>query len=340
MLHASYLPAKLVWLREAQPIAFRATTSWLSAAEYLELVLFGTLRASHGMASATGLYDQRLRTWDEPLLQRVGVARDALATIDDASFERLRPRFASRWPALARIPWLPAMGDGACSNVGAGATRRDIAALTLGTSGALRVVHRSDEPPVVRGGWTYRLDARRVCAGGAVSNVGNVIAWLAQRFPRGDIDAALRREPDGHGLTALPLLAGDRSPSWDDAARASIVGMGLETSDADIIQAMIEGAAYRIGLVARLVDVALPGIETIVATGGTGLARPGLLQLCADAIGRPLVASEAGEGSARGAAIVALERIGALPDISAVHARRGRSFTPRAAFRERVAVAM
>ena len=50
--------------------------------------------------------------------------------------------FARRWPALARVPWIPAVGDGVCSNVGAGAVRPDTAALMVGTSGALRVVRR------------------------------------------------------------------------------------------------------------------------------------------------------------------------------------------------------
>src|SRR5207237_80808 len=124
MLHASYLPAKLSWLRDADPESFRRTARWLSFGESLYLQLFG------------------------------------------------------------------ALGDGACANVGAGAVRRDEAALTLGTSGALRVVYPTVEPPVVRGGWTYRLDATRACAGGAVSNVGNVVTWLAQRFPKLDLEAA------------------------------------------------------------------------------------------------------------------------------------------------------
>lgn len=340
MLHASYLPAKLSWLRDADPESFRRTARWLSFGEYLYLQLFGALRVSHSMASATGLYEQRARTWDREMLEHLRIPSAALSPIDDAALRDLRRRAAERWPALAAVPWLPALGDGACANVGAGAVRRDEAALTLGTSGALRVVYPTVEPPVVRGGWTYRLDATRACAGGAVSNVGNVLTWLAQRFPKLDLEAALAREADAHGLTALPLLAGDRSPSWNDAARAAIAGMGLGTSELDIAQAMLEGVAYRIGLVATLVDAALPGVATIVAGGGTGLARPRLIQLCADVIGRPVIASAAGEGSARGAAIVALERLGTLADIGAAATPRGRIFAPRVALRERFAAAM
>src|SRR5207245_2856369 len=124
--------------------------------------------------------------------------------ISDEAQRGLQPRFARRWPALARVPWLPAIGDGACSNVGAGAVGRDTAAVFLGTSGAVRVLFATDDPPVVRGGWTYRLDARRVVAGGALSNGGNVITWLRQTFPQVDPALLWRSGADADGLTAPP----------------------------------------------------------------------------------------------------------------------------------------
>lgn len=339
MLHASYLPAKLRWLRAAAPETYAATTHWMSFGEYLYLRAFGERRAAHGMASATGLYTQSGSAWDRAMLEHLGVDDRTLSPIADAPLAGLVPAFARRWPALARVPWIPAVGDGACSNVGAGAVRPDTAALMVGTSGALRVV-RETAPPVVKGGWTYRLDARRVVAGGALSNGGNALGWIARAFPEVDLAAAVRRPVGAHGLTALPLLAGDRSPSWDDSARASIVGLGLGTSSEDVVQAFVEGIVCRFARLWQVVDEALPGIERVIATGGDALSRPHLVQLLADALGRPLVASAAGEGSARGAAIVALERIGAIPDLGAVRSPLGRVFRPRerahAAFQEAI----
>src|SRR5881628_1200965 len=284
--HASYLPAKLRYLRESDPAAFARTRRWLSLGEYTYLRFFGDARAAHGMASATGLYDQRLRIWDEPLLAHLGVSSAALSAISDEPQTALRREFARRWPALARVPWVPAIGDGACSNVGAGAVGRKVATLFLGTSGAIRVVYATDEPPVVPGGWTYHLDRRRVVAGGALSNGGNVIAWLAETFPSVDLAALWRVGEAAHDdVVALPLLAGDRSPTWDDAARAAIAGIGLATRPDEIARAMIEGVAYRAALLWSIVDAALPGLDRIIATGGTMLRLPWLAQLFADALG-------------------------------------------------------
>src|SRR5207253_6701092 len=161
VLHASYVPAKLRWLREHETDAYARAAWWMSLGEYLYLRILGARRAGHGMASATGLYDQRQRRWDRPLLAHLVVGEETLSPIDDAPLAGMLPAFARRWPALANAKWVPAIGDGACSNVGAGAIGRDTASLFLGTSGAMRVVYATDAPPIVPGGWTYRLDASR-----------------------------------------------------------------------------------------------------------------------------------------------------------------------------------
>jgi gluconokinase len=197
VLHASYLPAKLRWLREHEADAYARTRWWMSLGEYLYLRILGARRAGHGMASATGLYDQRARRWDRPLLSHLVIGEETLSPIDDAPLTGMLPALARRWPALANAKWVPAIGDGACSNVGAGALGRDTASLFLGTSGAMRVVYATDDPPVVPGGWTYRLDASRVVAGGALSSGGNVLDWVARAFPDVDLPRALRRTPGG-----------------------------------------------------------------------------------------------------------------------------------------------
>src|SRR5207237_6348151 len=131
---------------------------------------------------ATGLYDQRRRAWDDPLLAHLRIRAGTLSAISDEPVVGLRPQFAKRWPALANVPWVPAIGDGACSNVGAGALGRHNAALFLGTSGAIRLLYATDDPPVVRGGWTYHLDARSVVAGGVRYNGGGGSCRLVCRF--------------------------------------------------------------------------------------------------------------------------------------------------------------
>nr|MBA2296482.1 carbohydrate kinase [Actinomycetota bacterium] len=196
-------------------------------------------------------------------------------------------------------------GDGACSNVGAGCVTPERAALMIGTSGALRVVRPDDASPPKPGLFLYRLDAARVVEGGSLSDGGNLHAWLERtlRLPEGARIAD--RAPDGHGLTFLPLLGGERSPGWRVAARGSVAGLTLETEPLDLLQAALEGVAYRFAEVADL----LPEVLDLVATGGALDANPDWGQILADVLGRPVHRGEA-EGSARGAAVLALERLG------------------------------
>ena len=115
--------------------------------------------------------------------------------------------------------------------------------------------------------------------------------------------------PDGHGLTLLPLLSGERGPGWSDRAGAAIEGMTAATTPLDLLRAGLEAVALRFALL----DADLPGEHLVVATGG-GLARsPAWTQIIADALGRPVAHSAVAEGSSRGAAVLALEALGEQP---------------------------
>jgi gluconokinase len=57
----------------------------------------------------------------------------------------------------------------------------------------------------------------------------------------------------------------------------------------------------------------MPEVQEIVATGGSLLKDDDWLQIMADALGRPVTVSGVKEGSLRGAAVVALERLGESP---------------------------
>ena len=143
--------------------------------------------------------------------------------------------------------------------------------------------------------------------GGAVSDGGNLYAWL-ERILR--LETPEAREPDGHGLTFLPLLGGERSPGWNPRATGAIAGLTFGVDAADLLQAGLEGAAYRIAESAER----LPEVREVVATGHALLASPEWTQLFADVLGLPVTSSAVAEGSARGAAVHVLERLGVTPE--------------------------
>jgi gluconokinase len=329
VLHSSYWPAKLLWLSRENPEVFARTERWVSPGDYFYERFFGDAHVGTSMASATGLFDQNLRRWDEALVEALPLERTQLSPISDEPLVGLQDEWARRWPALRDIPWFPAAGDGACSNVGSGCTRNDRLALMVGTSGAMRVLWKSDSVEIPDGPWCYRADEKRFVMGGALSDGGNLVAWLREtlRLPEETERLLAGMKPDSHGLTFLPLLAGERGPGWADEANGTIAGLSMSTTPVEILRAAMEAVALRFALISEIIEQASPGEKEVIATGGGLLGSQTWTGIMADALGRPVITSGIREASSRGAALLALERLGEL-EIEDAEAPLGKVFDP------------
>jgi len=179
VLHSSYWPAKLMWSERTMPEAFGNTEHWASPADYFYARFFGEpYRVGTSMASATGLFDQNGKRWDRKILGALPAEEAQLSSVSDEPRRGLHREWAERWPGLRDVPWFPAVGDGACSNVGSGCTESDRLALMVGTSGAMRVLWKADSVEIPDGPWCYRSDAEHYVMGGALSDGGNLVEWL------------------------------------------------------------------------------------------------------------------------------------------------------------------
>lgn len=304
-IHTSYWPAKLAWLAAEEPDVFRTARRFVSFCDFLYAELLGREpTASLSMASASGMLELHARAWDQEVLTTLGVEAERLPEISDEAVDG----------------WYPALLDGACSNLGAGCVTRERAALMVGTSGAFRTVHESAEPQAREGLFIHWLDDRRVVEGGSLSDGGSLVHWLDETLK--DSEGSLAdRDPGSHGLTFLALLGGERSPGWHQHAKGAIEGLTFQTTALDLRQAALEGVAFTFAAVAER----MPEVEEVVATGGALLKDDDWLQIMADALARPITASSVQEASLRGAAIVALERLGESPPPGAL----GRVVEPR-----------
>ena len=322
--HPSYLTAQLLHLAQTSPEVFRRTARWASLGEYLELNLFGEARVSLSTASWTGLLDRRRLTWDRPLLELVGVAEDQLSPLAGSgqSQQGLKPEFARRWPALARVPWFPAVGDGAAANVGSGCLGPDRAALTMGTSTALRMATDKPLEKIPEGLFCYRIDEKTSLLGGALTEGGGLYQWVLNNLNLGDLDRAeqllMKMKPDSHGLTVLPFWSGERSPGWQGQVKGTVEGLTLATGPLEILRAMMEAVALRIAAVHRLLEPSLAPDHEMVVSGAALRNSPVWRGIVADALGRRLVVPQIQEASARGAALLVLEALGIGPGPRAV----------------------
>jgi gluconokinase len=319
-LHPSYPLVRLAWLRKEQPERFDAVRGWLSFGEFMEERLFGTRRCSLSIASGSGLLDVHRLAWDEEALEIAGIAADRLSPLVDAAepLRGLRQPWADRWPELARVPWFPALGDGACANLGSGAVGPERLGITIGTSAAVRVlVEDSPGFRVPEELWAYRLDRSRWAVGRALSNGGNSVRFLRDvlQIPTGmELDELLRSGgAEEHGLTVLPFLLGERSPSLVGDVGAAVLGLRLDTTPAQIARAWLEAIGYRIAGVCESLERHFGARGTPRGSGGALNGSREWAQILADVLDRPLVLPAEREETSRGAALMALEALGAIP---------------------------
>jgi gluconokinase len=327
-IHPSYWPARIRHLH-------RRRTEIAAVAGFPELLmerLTGERVVGPSLASATGLLDRRIGLWDRELLESLGVRQERLPRLVEAGSTAgdLVPDVRGRWPALARVPWFVPWGDAACSNVGLCCLGEDRAALVIGSSGALRVLLAGELARVPRGLFAFRFDDQRTLLGGQLSEGGAAVAWLCRLLgtgPRRLEALAAQLPPDGHGLTVLPFLAGERGPGYHADARGTITGLSLATTPATLYRATLESIALRFASLAARLEETLGHAPTYVASGG-GLARSPLWQqIVADALGADLEISAVGESSSRGAALLALDAAGAI-ELDAVPLPAGKVLVP------------
>lgn len=353
-LRTSYLPALLAWLAAAEPQTFAAVRRWAGVGEWLYAELLGEGAISYSAAAWTGLLDRRRLVWDGELLAALGIQQQQLGTLLDLDrpVGTLRRSWAERWPALAQVPWFAAIGDGAAANVGSGCVSPDRIALSVGTTGALRVITAATPeraaaqpgPPVVpRGLWCYRVDCSAPLLGGATSEGGSVLDWARRtlQISTPALDSyLLDPRGDGHDLVVLPFISGERSPGWSGDRTMLISGINLATTPLDLARASLEAVAYRWAAIADLLRSAVPQASTVVASGGGLKYVPNWAQVIADALGMPVTISDETETTSRGVALLTLRTLGLLGDIGSAGARLGRRFEPDPARHARHLAAM
>ncbi len=331
--HTSYWPAKLLWLRDVHPELFTSPLHWMSFGEFLARRWCKQTRVSFSMASGTGVFDGDKCEWDDEMLSHLPIERAQLSPLCDAD-EPLEPtdEFLARFPRLKSAKMFPALGDGACSNIGGGGTDASTLVLNAGTSGALRVVLPGFVGAPPRGLWRYRVDRKRALVGGAISNCGNALAWGRATFnlPADWETQVAAMAPDSHGLSVLPFLAGERAPLWNPNVHFALAGASLHTSPVQIMRALMEGAALRYRVLFDLLRPLAPNAQ-ITFSGGALEYVPVWQSVVCDALGQNMCASKEAEASARGAALLALEALGLVPDVGAVSFERGEALQPNPA---------
>ena len=309
---------KLRWYAEQRPEIAEQVTAWVSTKELLLRRLTGEAVVDRSIAASSGLLALG-GDWDEEALRAARVSADRLARpVATTTTLTLRADVADDLGLPAGTPVVVGGSDGCLANLGSGVGDAQTAALSIGTSGALRVT--ATEPLYDEALFSYPLLPGFWAVGGAISNGGLVLDWLLDGFvpevareaeERGvdphswAVQTAAQTSPGAEGLLFLPALTGERSPTWDAHARGSMIGLTRRHDHRHVIRAALEGMALQLRWVLESLRAAGPQPQRIAASGGFAQSPP-WVQLVADVLQTPVVlASPDADTACRGAALLA-----------------------------------
>lgn len=330
-IHAMTPLCKLIRLRELGDGRYEGAARFVSAKEYVAASWTGEWAVDYGLAGGTGLFDARLRDWDEEALSLAGVERRRLSTLVEptAVIGRIGPGAARRTGLPEGTPAVCGGPDGVLANLGTGAVRVGTFAVTVGTSGAVRAP--TDQPlPDPRGRtFSYYLADGRWISGGPINNGGIAVRWALEALVPGLVDEAravgtdpfalfdqgAAQVPAGSdGLLFLPFLSGERAPLWNSDARGGFCGLSLRHGRTHLMRSVLEGVIFALRSVAVLVENLSGRADAVRASGG--FAKSALWRsILADVFNRPVYTSMEGEASCLGAALLGFRALGTLPSL-------------------------
>jgi gluconokinase len=328
-MHPMLPSCKLCWFAENEPEVIRRAAKFVSMKELFVFRWTGEWLVDWGIASATGLFDLQAHDWNGRALELARIERTQLsrAVPPSTTLRSLREPVAGAL-GLGEAAIVLASSDGALANLGVGAVGPGELALTLGTSGAIRIV--VDRPALDAHGRTfcYAFDDRRYIAGGPTSSAGAVLNKIhelfaseiapGERFERA-IELAESAPAGARGLTMLPFLSGERAPYWLAELRGGFVGLDLAHTRADVFRAAFESVVFALASVLDVLRESTGPPRRVRLSGGLTRA-PLIRQLVADVFACEAVLAGQEEASAFGAAMMAGIAVGALAGPDAVAA--------------------
>jgi xylulokinase len=283
---------KLLWLRTHEPDVYARIRSILLPKDYVRLKLTGERAIDVADASGTLLFDVANRRWSEDVLQALEVPGEWL-------------------PPAHESPEIRGAGDQAAAALGVGVTGPGPVSVVLGTSGVVfgtLDAFRAD--PQARAHVFCHAVPQTWHAMGVMLSAAGSLQWVRDSLAPGTsfdvlLEEAERWPPGCEGLLFAPYLAGERTPHADPDARGAFVGLSLRHDRGALVRAVLEGVAF--GLRDSLELLRELGVHADVGRVSGGGARSELWRaIVASVLDLPLETTAVTEGSAYGAALLAL----------------------------------
>lgn len=319
---------KLLWVRDHDPRSFERIRHILLPKDYIRFKLTGELATDVSDASGTAMLDVVKRAWSPEMMSGLDLDPAILPRVHESSdlTGAVLPEAAESTGLAMGTPVIAGAGDQAASAIGNGIVEPGTVSCTIGTSGVVFAYLK--EPAYDPQGRVHTFchaipGAWHVM--GVTQGAGLSFQWLrnqlAPKCSYDDLTREAETSPRGaHGLFWLPYLMGERTPHLDANARAAWIGLTAKHRRADLIRAVLEGVCFSQNDGLEIIRE-LGAAPSVVRLSGGGARSPFWHQLFADIFNTPVAVLETQEGSAYGAALLALVGTGEYASAAEVCAR-------------------
>lgn len=326
-LHPMSPLCKLLWLRENEPVLFQAAYKFISVKEYIFFKLFGEYIIDYSIASATGLFDIYSLQWYSKALQVAGINVGQLSTPVGTThiLRGIKREYADALGVPENMPFIIGASDGCLANLGSNAVDPGDTAVTIGTSGAVRMISEMPQYDNRQRIFNYLLDEGKYVSGGSINNGVVLLQWYAENFldrpfnHSEGFDWYLRESgtvaAGCNGLIFLPYVMGERAPVWDADAKGVFFGIHSKHTQAHFMRAIIEGICFALFQVAKSLEETIAPVTNVYASGGFIHSKQ-WLQILADVFGKKIHVTNVSDASALGAAILGFKALGVLSNLS------------------------
>ncbi len=319
-IHAMSPLYKLMWFRDNEPEIFKKAYKFISMKEFLLYKMTNEFAIDHSMASATGMFDLKTLDWNDLALREIGLKKDRLSTPCPTTtiFNTMTKEFQEAIGAEEPFPIVIGATDGCLASLGSHGTRKNTGVVTIGTSGAVRVI--SDTPLIDKEARTfsYILDDGLYVSGGATNNGGIVYEWIRELIvDHEDLDLSLSKsQPGAKGLIFLPFITGERAPHYNSKLRGSFLGLSIHHGKHDLMEAAIEGVCFALKEVYEILSSLVPEVHVIYANGGFIKSEIWIKRLSC-ILKKKIIVSDQGDAALFGAYLLGLKAIGVIDSYDA-----------------------
>ncbi|HIY01251.1 MAG TPA: xylulokinase [Candidatus Blautia faecipullorum] len=319
---AGFTAPKILWMKKNEPENFARVKKIMLPKDYLAYCMTGSFCTDLSDASGMLLLDVKNRCWSKEMLDICGITEEQLPALYESwqVVGSLKPEIAAELGLSQDVKFVAGAGDNAAAAVGTGTVGDGQCNISLGTSGTVFISSREfgvDENNALHS--FDHADGRYHLMGCMLSAASCNKWWSEEILNTKDF----AKEQEGivklgeNQVFFLPYLMGERSPHNNPDARAVFFGMSMDTSRAEMTQAVLEGVAF--GLrdsleVARSLGI---HIERTKICGG-GAKSPLWKKIIANVMNLKVDVPAVEEGPSMGGAMLAAVGCGAYPDVETI----------------------